>query len=78
MCRCYTTEEKQKKRFFHKDESDEDMKIPQLHKCYCHCIKAELNASKYTNTYAALPKNAFFVIQRKIEAGVMKAIDIIR
>lgn len=29
-------------------------------KCNCHCINAELNASIYTNTYAALSKERFF------------------
>lgn len=60
--------------------SDENMKIPRLHKCNCHCIKAELNASKYTNTYAALPKKCFFCNPKKKRGGggLMKAIDIIR
>lgn len=65
LCRSYTTEEKQKKNFSFIKMSDENMKIPRLHKCNCYCIKAELNASKSTNTYAALPKKCFFCNPKK-------------
>lgn len=53
--------EAQKYHFFHKDETDKNVKMRQLHKSNCHCINAERNASIYTNPYAALSKKMGFL-----------------